>query len=101
VADRRKEAAVSERTLREYEAETTLNMEKKRAELVEVKNSNLVAEATAEAEATEKRMASLKNVDSQTLLALAIQKMAESGHIGQVNLTSELLAALQKPNGNK
>ncbi len=94
VADRRKAAAESDRTLKQYDAETAMTLERERAALIEARNTNLLKEATADAEATEKRMAPYKSMPAATLLALGIKDMAASGRIGQVNFTPDLLAAV-------
>jgi len=95
IHDRRMEAAESDRSLKGYEAETALELERANVELIEVQNANLVAEAKAEREATAEKLAPYRDIESTTLLALGIRELA-SGNVGEVNITSDLLAAIGK-----
>jgi len=95
IADRRMDAAKSDRSLREYEADTAEKLEKRRKELIEASNANLISQAVAEAEATEKRLAPYNAMDSGMILALGIKEIATSGRVGQFNLTPDFLTAVQ------
>ncbi len=95
VADRRMDAARNDRALKLYEAETAMQQEQERANLLEARNKNIVTEATADAEAIGLRLAPNKNVDPRVLLALAINNISASGRVGQFNITSDFLAAIQ------
>lgn len=94
VADRRRAAAESDRSLRAYEAETARTLESSRKELVEAQNANLLLQAEAEAKAAEKRLEPVKNLDPSLVLALGIRDMATSGRVGQFNFTPDFLAAV-------
>ncbi len=94
-ADRHKAAAENQRELREYESETELIMEKKREELIAVQNGNLVKEAEAQAEASSKKLGPYVNLEPSLVFALALQELAREGHVGQLNISPDLLTALQ------
>ena len=96
LADRRKKAAESDRVLKEYEADTAKLLETQRAALVEARNANTLAEAEADAKAAESRLAPYKDADPRTLLALGIRELGANGKVGQVNITTEFLAAMQR-----
>lgn len=95
ISARRMAAAESDRELKEFEAETALVIEEKRSALIEVRNRNVIAEAEADATAAQKKLEPFRDVDPAVLLALAIQKMAETG-VGEFNLTPDLLASLRR-----
>lgn len=104
LAERRQAAAASERTLKEYEADTAERLEARRKALVVARNANLVAEATADAEAIAKRLAPYQDIEAPVLLALGIRELATSGKVGQVTFTPDFLAAVQsaaRPNGKE
>lgn len=94
LADRRMDAATSDRALKEYEAETARTLEERRAELVTARNANLIAEAEADREATTKRLAPYRDMDSGVLLALGIKEIAASGKVGTFTVTPDLLSAV-------
>lgn len=93
VSERRMGAAENDRELKQYEAETGRLMEEQRAELIEIRNANIVSEAVADADAIEKRLAPYRNMEGNVLLALAIQEMAKQG-VGELNITPDLLSAV-------
>ena len=96
IADRRQKQADSDRSLRTFEAETNLNLEKQRAELVSAENTNLLAQAEAEKQATILRLSPYETVSPAILLGLALREMAQNGSVGQLNISPELLSALQR-----
>lgn len=99
LAERRMDAAKSDRGLKEYEAETAEGLERRRAALVAARNANVIAEAEADATAIAKRLEPYASTDPRLVFALGIRELGASGRIGQVNFTPELLAAFQGANG--
>jgi len=95
LADRRMDAALNTRKLREYEASTELSLEQKRTELIEAHSQNLIAEAAAEAEATGKKLDPYKQLDPGLVMALAMQEFARSGHIENFSVTPDFLTAIR------
>ena len=95
VAQRRMDAAESERTLRTFEAETDRTLEEKRAALIEIRNENVINEAEADSKAAAKRLEPYRDMDGQILLALSFKEMAEQG-VGELNITPDFLAALNR-----
>lgn len=86
VAARRDEQAKNERKIKKYEADTARELEEQRDALIEKRNANVIAEATADAEAAAKRLATFEGKDPAVLVALALQDLAKSGaHIGNLN----------------
>ncbi len=96
MAARREAASESDRKLREYEAETEKTLEEKKKQLIIAQNANLISVATAEAQANTERLAPYKEMDPMMVFALGIRELAASGRVGQLNITPELLAAMQQ-----
>ena len=92
--DRRLKAAVNERAVKEYEAGTKLELEKKQGILLDEQAKNKEKEANADAKATEIRLAPLKDVEAGKLLGAAIMDAAKTGRLGSLAITSEFLAAV-------
>lgn len=92
--DRRLKAAENERAVKEYEAGTRLELEKKQGILLEEQAKNRKMEAETDAEATKIRLEPLKDVESGKLLGAAIMDLAKSGRLGSLAITSEFLAAM-------
>jgi len=92
--DRRLKAAANERAVKEYEAGTKLELEKKQGVLLDEQAKNKEKEATADAKATEIRLAPLKDVEAGKLLGAAIMDAAKTGRLGSLAITSEFLAAV-------
>lgn len=92
--DRRLKAAENERAVKEYEAGTRLELEKKQGVLLDEQAKNKEKEATADAKATEIRLAPLKDVEAGKLLGAAIMDAAKTGRLGSLAITSEFLAAV-------
>lgn len=97
--ERRMKAATNDRTVKEYEAGTKLELEKKEGYLIAEKAKNDKARAASEAEATKIKLEPLENLAPGKLLAVSILRAAESGRMGSIALTSELLTAVGQ-NGN-
>ncbi len=91
---RRMKASENERTVKQYEADTKLELEKKQGKLLEEQAKNKKKEAETDAEATKIRLAPLEDVESGKLLGAAIMDAAKSGRLGSMAITSEFLAAV-------
>ncbi len=91
--DRRLKGSQNDRAIKEYEAGTKLELEKKQGELLNEQAKNKKKEAETDAEATKIRLEPLKDVESGKLLGAALMEAAKSGRMGSVSITSEFLAA--------
>lgn len=100
LADRRRKAAESDRSLKEYESETAKRLEEERAKIVVERNKNLLAEADAEAQATTKRLAPYATMAPGMVLALGIKEIAASGRVAQFTFTPEIMAAVNAASKN-
>jgi SPFH domain / Band 7 family len=92
--DRRLKASQNERAVKQYEADTKLELEKKQGALLEEQAKNKQKEAETDAEATKTRLAPLKDVESGKLVGAAIMEAAKSGRMTNIAITTELLAAI-------
>lgn len=103
VAERRMDAATNDRRLKDYEAETAEQLERKRAALIEARNANVLKEAEADRKATEDRLAAYSGTDAAKLLSLAMQEFAKAGKVGQLTITPDFLSAVAAAgtNGHK
>ncbi|MFH1098778.1 MAG: SPFH domain-containing protein [Candidatus Uhrbacteria bacterium] len=95
LADRRMDASKNDRSLKEYEADTARQLEERRKALVEARNANVVAEAEADAAAIAKRLSPYATADPRIVLALGLRELA-NGHVSQVTITPDLLAAVTR-----
>ncbi len=95
IHERQMKAAEHSRLLQSFEAETTLRLEDERSRLVARRGENLIAEATAEASAARRRLEAVAGMAPPQLMAAALLRAAESGHLGHVTITSDVIAALQ------
>lgn len=91
---RRLKASENERAVKEYEAGTKLELEKKQGILLDEQAKNKEKEANADAKATEIRLAPLEKVEAGKLLGAAIMDAAKTGRLGSLSITSEFLAAV-------
>jgi len=103
---RRAAAVEEERTLREKELDTDITLEKQRQQLIELQAGNARAEAESrgvalekEAEyrtrALEKELAAYRTLDPAAILSLGLKELGQNaGKIGNLTITSEILAAL-------
>ncbi len=90
---RRLKASENERNVRTFEAETALRLEEERAKLVEKQSANKQLEATADAEATKKRLEVFKDAEPGIVLGAALMKMADRG-VGNLSIVPELFTVL-------
>ncbi len=103
---RRASAVDDERKIREKELESDSALEKGRAELIELQGQNMLREAenrgkvieiesAAKAEALKQELAALGEIDAKLLLAESMRVLGTNAEkIGQLNITSEILAGL-------
>ncbi len=94
--DRRLKAAANERAVKEYEAGTRLELEKKQGILLDEQAKNKEKEANADAKATEIRFAPLKDIEAGKLLGAALMDGLKNGRVGSIVVAPELLGALQQ-----
>ena len=94
--ERRMKAAENERKVKQYEADTELELEIKQGELLEQQAKNKEKEAQADARATEIRLAPLESVEPGKILGAALMEGFKSGRVGSIVVAPELLAALQQ-----
>jgi len=94
VADRRKQAAESDRDIRAYEEETELELATERAKRVTKEGENLVLTAKAEADAIAKRLQPFADMKPGDVLAHALMKAADTG-ISRLSVDPSLLAAVR------
>lgn len=92
--ERRLKGVTNDRAIKEFEAGTKLELEKKQSALLDEQAKNKEKEATADARATEIRLAPLKEVESGKLLGAAIMDAAKNGRLTNLSITSEFLAAV-------
>lgn len=93
---RQAKAAENSRELQQYEAQTKLELEKAREELVRQQGENQVRAAEAEAKATEARLEPLTAIDQSRAMAVALLLAAQAGSLTNLSLTTELLALLRQ-----
>lgn len=94
--ERRLKASQNDRAIKEYEAGTKLELEKKQGVLLDEQAKNKEKEATADAKATEIRLEPLVKVDAGKLLGAALMEGFKTGRVGSIVVAPELLGALQQ-----
>lgn len=106
---RRASAVDDERKIREKELESDSALEKGRAELIDLQGKNMLREAenrgkaieiesASKAKALAQELAALEGVDPKRLLAESIRVLGvNAAKVGQLNITSEILASLLNP----
>ncbi len=103
---RRAAAVEEERTIKEKELNTAISLEEKRQALIELEGNNaqteaenrgkaLEKESEYQAKAMERELAVYRSLDPKTILALGFKELGDNaGKIGNLTITSEILAAL-------
>lgn len=91
---RRMKAVENDRAIKQFEADTKLELEKKQGELLVEQAKNKTAEATTDAEATKIRLVPLQDIPGGKLLGIAVMEAARGGRLGNLAITTELLAAV-------
>ncbi|HEU5114888.1 MAG TPA: SPFH domain-containing protein [Candidatus Paceibacterota bacterium] len=94
--DRRLKASQNDRTLKEYEADTRLELEKKQGALLDEQAKNKKKEAETDAAATRIRLEPIEKIDAGKLLGAAVLEGFKNGRVNSVVIGPELLGALQK-----
>ena len=112
---RRGAAVEEERKIKESELNTSVSLEQRRRELIELEGTNaqqeaefrgraLEKEAEYSARASEMELAVYRTFEPSAILALAMKELGENaGRIGNLTITSEVLSALlnvQNTNSN-
>jgi hypothetical protein len=95
IHERQIKSAEHSRVLQSFEAATTLRLEEERGRLVARRGENAIAEATAEATAARRRLEAFAGLTPPQLMAAALLRAAEGGRLGNVTLTSDVIAALR------
>ena len=95
VHERRLNAAENERTIKTYEAATSLKLEEERAMLIGQQSKNKAQEAKADAEAATTRLAVYKDIPAGEMLGSALGELARGGRVNSLYIVPELLTALQ------
>jgi SPFH domain / Band 7 family len=103
---RRGAAVAEERKIKENELDTDIALEERRRQLIDLQGDNarreaenrgkaLELEAQYRAKAKEMELAVYRGFDSRTILSLALNEMGQNaGNIGNLTITSEILASL-------
>lgn len=92
---RRADAVEQERKIKQNELATSVDLEKRRQELVDLQGENARKQAEFAAEATRIELSPYLNLDTRLLLALAFRDFAGNAEkIGNLTITSEILEQL-------
>ena len=92
---RRADAVEQERKIKQNELSTSIDLEKRRQELVDLQGENSRKQAEFEAEATRITFGPYLNLDARLLTALAFRDFAGNAQkIGNLTITSEILEQL-------
>ncbi len=95
IYSRRADAVEQERKIKQNELSTSVDLEQRRQELVELEGANARARATFAAEATRIGLDPLRELEPRLVLALAMRDMAANAEkIGNLTITTEILEQL-------
>lgn len=95
IYSRRADAVEQERKIRQNELSTSVELEKRRADLIGLQGENARNEATFQAEATRLELAAYEALEPRQILALAMRTLAGNAQkIGNLTITSEILDQL-------
>jgi regulator of protease activity HflC (stomatin/prohibitin superfamily) len=109
---RRAAAVDEERTIKEKELASDAALEEQRKALIELQGANAIRDAdlsaqardltaAAEARAAQQQLAVYQNLDPRSLLAYALHELgSNAGKVGQLTVTTELLAGLLNGRAN-
>lgn len=110
---RRAAAVEEERKIKENERNTEISLEQRRQELIALQGANAQQEAEYkgraqeiladfQARAVEKTLAVYNTVDPRLVLSLALKALGENaGQIGNLTITTEMLASLLNPGNHE
>jgi hypothetical protein len=100
IYSRRADAVEQERKIKQNELSTSVDLEQRRQQLVELEGANARARAEFEAEATRIRLTPFKELEPRLVLALAFRDMAANAEkIGNLTITTEILEELLQARG--
>lgn len=92
---RRAEAVEQERKIKQNELATSVDLEERRRQLVDLQGENTRKQAELEAEAMRAQLAPFQDLDQRLVLALAFREFAGNAQkIGNLTITSEILEQL-------
>ncbi len=95
IYSRRADAVEQERKIKQNELSTSIDLEQRRQDLVNLQGENARKQAEFEAEATRIQLAPFQALDARLLLSLAFRDMAGNAQkIGNLTITSEILEQL-------
>ncbi len=95
IYSRRADAVEQERKIKQNELATSILLEQRRQELVNLKGENERQEAEFEAEATRIRLIPHQQLEARLVVALALRDLANNAHkIGNLTITTEILEQL-------
>jgi regulator of protease activity HflC (stomatin/prohibitin superfamily) len=99
IYSRRADAVEQERKIKQNELATSIMLEQRRQELVDLEGENARKQAEFEAESIRIRLAPYQNLASDQLLALAFRDFADNANkIGNLTITSEILEQILNRN---
>lgn len=92
---RRALAVEQERTIKENEMRTQIEMEEKRKALVELEGANILQSADYRAQATKKELLAYEGMAPEMIVAQALLKLGENAaKIGNLTITPEILSGI-------
>lgn len=92
---RRAEAVEQERKIKQNELATSVDLEERRRQLVDLQGENTRKQAELEAEAMRAQLAPFRELDERLVLALSFRDFAANAQkIGNLTITSEILEQL-------
>lgn len=91
---RRAAAVEQERKIRDEEMNTEIALEEKRKNLLALQGDNDLQQAEIRAEVTTRELSPFHEFDARKLLALALRDLSGNNNIGNLTITSEILASL-------
>ena len=104
IYSRRADAVEQERKIKQNELSTSIDLEQRRQDLVNLQGENARKQAEFEAEAVRVQLVPFQTLDARLLLALAFRDLAGNAQkIGNLTITSEILEQLlngRVENGN-
>lgn len=96
---RRAAAVEQESKIKENQLQTQIVLEEKKKKLIELNGQNILSEAEFTAQAEAKTIENYEKFETDKLLAYAIKELANNANkIGDLTITSEILAELLKKN---
>ena len=95
IYSRRADAVEQERKIKQNELSTSIDLEQRRQDLVNLQGENARKQAEFEAEAVRVQLVPFQTLDARLLLALAFRDLAGNAQkIGNLTITSEILEQL-------